>query len=80
LDHVPPIFGCKSFAEVSNNYSGGKSFKESMKRLEDSSRKIADSYLHTQIRKSESLPNPTQVDFSNDLDVLLAEIARTNKT
>ena len=76
LDHVPPAFGCVSFSEVSNNYSGGRSFKESMKRLEGSSRKIADSYLHTQIRSSESLPSQTQVDFSNDLDVLLAEIVR----
>jgi hypothetical protein len=79
LDHLPPIFNCKSFAEVSNNYSGTKSFKDSMKRLDESSRKIADSFLHTHIRKSESLPNRTQVDFTNDLDVLLAEIIRIIK-
>lgn len=47
-----------------------------MSRLENSSRKIADSYLHTKIRKKESLPNKTQVNFSNDIDVLLAEIIR----
>lgn len=79
IDHVPPVFGCKRFAEVSSNYTGGKSFKDSMKNLEDSSRNIADSYLHGQIRKAESLPNSTQVDFSNDLDLLLAEIARILK-
>ena len=80
LDHVPPIFGCKNFAEISNNYAGGsKSFKQSMQHLEMSSRKIADSHLHTQIRKSEILPNRTQVNFSNDLDVLLAEIVRLLK-
>lgn len=75
LDHVPPIFNLNNFTEVANNY-GTKSFKDSMSHLENSSRKIADSYLHTRIRSKESLPNKTQVNFSNDLDVLLAEIVR----
>jgi hypothetical protein len=78
LDHVPPIFAKKTFKEVVNNY-GSKSFKDSIKNLENSSRKIADSFLHTRIRKKESLPNSNQVDFSNDLDVLLAEIYRILK-
>jgi hypothetical protein len=78
IDHVPPIFEKNSFTEVVNNY-GGKSFKDSMKNLENSSRKIADAYLHTQIRNKEVLPNSNQVDFSNDLDVLLAEIFRILK-
>lgn len=77
LDHVPPIFNQNSFAGVANNY-GTKSFKDSMLRLETSSRNIADSYLHTRIRSKDSLPNKTQVNFSNDLDVLLAEIIRVN--
>lgn len=76
IDHVPPIFGCNKFTEVVSNYSGGKSFKDSMNHLGASSRKIADNHLHTQIRKSEALPNSVQVDFSRDLDVLLAEIVR----
>ena len=75
LDHVPPIFGLNIFTEIANNH-GTKSFKGSMSHLENSSRKIADSYLHTKIRSKESLPNKTQVNFSNDLDVLLAEIVR----
>ena len=80
LDHVPPIFGCKNFSEVANNYStGSKSFKQSMGHLENSLRKIADAHLHVQIRKSEILPNRTQVNFSADLDVLLAEIVRLLK-
>jgi hypothetical protein len=80
LDHVPPIFTCKNFAEVANNYiSGSKSFKQSMTNLESSLRKIADAHLHTQIRNKETLPNKTQVNFSNDLDVLLAEIVRLLK-
>ncbi len=80
LDHTPPIFGMKNFSEVANNYSGGgKSFKDHMQHLDNSSRKIADSYLHTQIRSSEILPNLTQVDFSNGVDTLLAEIVRLLK-
>lgn len=74
IDHVPPIFGCKNFGEVTNNYAGGGSFKQSMKNLDNSSRKIADKHLHTQVKKKEALPTLKQVDFSPDLDVLLAEI------
>lgn len=76
LDHVPPVFGFGTFVEVVNNYKGAKSFKDSISHLENSSRKIADSYLHTRIRSRESIPTKTQVNFSNDLDVLLAEIIR----
>jgi hypothetical protein len=76
IDHVPPIFGTKSFAEVANNYPGQKSFKDSMRHLENSARRIADSHLHIQVRSREVLPTWTQVDFSRDLDVLLSEIVR----
>lgn len=76
IDHVPPIFACKNFQEIANNYKGAKSFKESMLHLDNSSRKIADSHLHIQIRKKEILPTKTQVNFSNDLDVLLGEVVR----
>jgi hypothetical protein len=79
IDHVPPIFSAKTFAEVANNSPGSRSFKDSMRHLEASARKIADAHLHTQIRKSEVLPTRTQVDFSRDLDVLLAEIVRVLK-
>lgn len=76
IDHVPPIFGLATFAQVASNYGGGKSFKESMRHLENSARKIADSHLHLQIRSKEVLPTPTQVDFSRELDVMLGEIVR----
>jgi hypothetical protein len=80
LDHVPPIFGLSKFSEIANNYKGSKSFKESMSYLENSSRKIADSFLHTQIRNSETLPTQNQLKFSADLDVLLSEIVRVLKS
>ena len=76
VDHVPPIFGATSFSEVISSYKGSRSFKESMNNLDKSLRKIADSHLHVQIRKSEVLPKKTQINFSPDLDVLLSEVVR----
>jgi hypothetical protein len=75
IDHVPPIFGKQTFNEVVNNY-GPASFKKNMNHLNSSLRSIADNYLHQPIRKKESLPTKTQIDFKNDLDVLIAEIIR----
>jgi hypothetical protein len=80
LDHVPPIFGLKSFGEVANNYAGGgKSFKETMHHLENASRKVGDMHLHLPIRKSETLPTAQQVDCGQQLDVLLSEIVRISR-
>lgn len=79
LDHVPPIFGVRNFAEVANNYAGSKSFKDAMDHLQNSARKIGDAHLHTQIRGAEVLPVGTQVNFSNSLDFLLSEIVRLAK-
>ena len=80
LDHVPPVFGCKSFSEVANNYAGGgRSFKETMHHLENASRKIADAHLHMPIRKSETLPTAQQVNCGQQLDVLLSEIVRISR-
>ncbi len=79
VDHVAAIFGARTFSEVANNYAGTKSFKASMQTLEKSSRNIADQHLHGPIRSSETLPNSRQVDFGNDIDVLLAEVVRIQK-
>ncbi|MDD2732198.1 MAG: hypothetical protein PHI53_03325 [Candidatus Pacebacteria bacterium] len=78
LDHIPPIFKMKSFEEVSSNY-GSRSFKDVVKPLQESTKKIADSYLHTQIRKKEILPTKTQISFQPNLDFLLQEIIRIIK-
>lgn len=74
IDHVPPVFGCQSFAAVAATSS--KSFKDSMLALESMARRIADQHLHGQIRDSEVLPTRVQVDFSQAVDVLLAEVVR----
>jgi len=78
INHIPPIFGYLTFNEVANN-SSIKSFKKSMLNLNNSMKNIADSFLHQTIREKESLPNETQVNFSQDLDVLLGEIVRLLK-
>lgn len=79
VDHIPPIFGYKTFKEVANNYSGGSSFKKTTQNLEHSLKNIANIHLHQTIRTNESLPNQTQVNFSTDLDMLLSEIVRCLK-
>ena len=77
MNHVPPIFGCDTFTKIANNYGGGgMSFSKSMRRLDDSAKNIADSYLHLQIRANETLPTKTQVDFKPDIDLLLGEVIR----
>ncbi len=43
LDHVPPVFKMKSFEEVSSNY-GSQSFKDVVKPLQESTKKIVDPY------------------------------------
>lgn len=75
-DHVPPIFGYGNFDQVANNLPTGKSVKSSLQKLQGSLRNIADAHLHLQIRAQESLPAAQQVDFRQDLDVLLAEVVR----
>lgn len=78
LNHVPPIFNKNSFSEIANNY-GTKSFKDIMLPLENTARKISDSYLHDLIKKKEILPGETQVNFKPNLDILLSEVIRILK-
>jgi len=73
IDHIPPIFGMKSFGELANNL-GSKSFKDVMCNLDNFNRKIADGILHTHIRRKEFLPNFTSVDCRSGVDLLLSEI------
>jgi hypothetical protein len=80
LDHVPPVFGMRTFNEVANNYAGGgKSIKETMLHLESAARKTADAHLHMSIRKSETLPTAQQVNCGRQLDGLLSEIVRITR-
>ncbi len=73
MDHIPPVFGGKNFASVKANH-GDRTFKDHMERLDDSLRRVADASLHRHIRKSDTLPTASQVNFAADLDVLLGEV------
>ena len=73
LDHCPPIFGYKNFDNVAAQY-GGSSFKSIAQRLNTSLKKIADHHIHKQIGKKEVLPVQEEIDFSNDINFLLARI------
>jgi hypothetical protein len=82
LDHIPPIFNFETFENFANNYGGAKnnkSIKKVMQHLNGSLRNIADKFLHQVVRNKESLPTENQIDFSQDLDVLLEEIVRVLK-
>jgi hypothetical protein len=77
LNHVPPIFNCKNFDEVANNYSGSKkksAFKKLMKNLNITLKNIADIHLHQQIQRKEALPSFNQINFIQTIDILLSEI------
>lgn len=78
LNHVPPVFGFNTFNDVVNNY-GNQSTKKVFKHLNETMRGIADSFLHDTMRKNESLPNETQINFSQDFDFLLVEVIRAMK-
>lgn len=80
IDHIPPVFNLNTFNEVTSNYKCSKSFKSSMLHLNKSLRNVADTFLHLRLRKQEILPTFSQVDFRSDLDMLLSEIIRINKS
>lgn len=73
IDYIPPLFGQENFAGVISQ-TGGRSFKEAMERLDKSSRKIADELLHQQAQRKDRTINTNSVDFSVELDRLLAEV------
>ncbi|OIR12518.1 hypothetical protein GALL_62170 [mine drainage metagenome] len=81
IDHIPPIFGFKSFAEVASNYGGGgKSFRLSSDHLNKQMRFVADKFLHMQIRDKEVMPDMHEVNFSRELETILAEVCRLLKS
>ena len=74
LDHIPPVFRKTSFPDVCAQY-GGQSFKDIIKPLNETAKKIADTYLHTQISKKVLTVTKTQINFQANLDMLLNEVA-----
>ncbi|TWA50531.1 hypothetical protein FB008_11242 [Sinorhizobium medicae] len=74
VDHVPPIFGQTNFSQVTSQAS--RSVRGSFEHIQTGLRHIADSALHTHIRRRETIPTATQVDFRQSFDVLLGELVR----
>jgi hypothetical protein len=73
MNHVPPIFGVQTFAQVVAG--SGKSLKAILTRLEDEARPIADLHAHILIRTRELLPTKHQVDlYKASFEILIHEI------
>jgi hypothetical protein len=73
MNHVPPIFGMETFAQVVAG--SGKSLKAVLSRLQDESRPIADLHTHMLIRSRESLPTKNQVEpYKAGFEILIQEI------
>jgi hypothetical protein len=81
VDHVPPVFGFKSFEEVAANYGGTKerSFKKAMERLDKHTKEVANRLLHGQISNSEVAPTMAEVSYPGELNHLLSEVYRRLK-
>ncbi len=73
MNHVPPLFGCRTFAEVAAQ--SGKSLKAVLERLEDNARPIADLHTHALIRAKELLPTKHQVEpYKAGFELLIQEV------
>ncbi|WSH19059.1 hypothetical protein U8Q07_14945 [Rhizobium ruizarguesonis] len=75
VDHVPPIFHQNNFAQVTSQISA-RSIRGSFEHIHTALRHIADSALHLHIRRRETIPAVTQVDFRQSFDVLMSELLR----
>ena len=73
MNHVPPVFGCRTFAEFTAQSC--KSLKAVFERLEDNARPIADLHTHALIRARESLPTKHQVEpYKASFELLIQEV------
>jgi hypothetical protein len=73
MNHVAPVFGCQTFAQVVAQ--SGKSLKTVFERLEDNARPIADLHTHATIRAKESLPTKHQVEpYKASFELLIQEV------
>jgi hypothetical protein len=73
INHIPPIFGHKTFLQVVSHAS--KSRRELFKPLDDTARDVADLHTHDLIRHKEVLPTKNQLEpFRANLEFLLQEV------
>jgi len=78
MNHIPPVFDQPNFAAVASSH-GGASLKGAMQSLQTSLKHIADGQTHEQMRSTESLPEPQQINFGPAMDKLLEEVIRLLK-
>ncbi|NQY74352.1 MAG: hypothetical protein HRT90_06270 [Candidatus Margulisbacteria bacterium] len=73
INHVPPIFGHKTFAQVIAN--SNRSVKAVLSYLEDQARPIADLHTHMLIRKNENIPTKHQIEpYKPSFEILIQEV------
>ena len=76
VDHIPPIFNQKSFASLTAQASGERhtSFKKSCEALDKSLKNIVDRSIHKQINSADVPPFKEEINFSQDLNTVLARV------
>ena len=73
LNHVPPIFGHQTFAQVVSN--APRSMKDLLRPLEEKARDVADHHTHSLVRHKECLPTKGQIEpFKPNIELLLHEL------
>jgi hypothetical protein len=55
LDYLPPVFGHNKTSQVYSNLSGNRSFKDSLKALDEGLRAVGGDALHNSAHKTEAL-------------------------
>ncbi|MCC7336831.1 MAG: hypothetical protein IT422_17200 [Pirellulaceae bacterium] len=73
LNYVPPVFGHKTFDQVTANSS--RSLKPTLELLQEGLRKIADFHTHRTISKCDLYPSAAQVElYKPQFELLLLEV------
>jgi len=73
INHIPPIFGHKTFQQVVSQAT--KSRKELFMPLDQVARDVGDLHTHDTIRHKENLPTKRQIElFKPSIEILLQEI------
>lgn len=73
INHVPPVFGVSTFAEVVAR--SGRSLKAVLARLNEEARPIADLHTHALMRAMEHLPTKNQIEpYKASFELLMQEV------
>ncbi len=79
MNHVPPIFGFRTFEEVVAG--SGRSVKKILSTLQDTARPISDFHNHALMRSKETLPTRSQVEpYRGNFEMLMTELIAKGET